>query len=453
MKESENIHYLKKFMKNKETLLLFIILSIFLTFGLYLSFNINVGISPDENYHLNVSKAYSKTWLMPENTEETYVYGDITRLPYLSFWLNARLINSNFVGIQDFIILRLFNLVVSSCSLVIVYLISREVINRRYFNVIPVFLLANTLMFVFLSSAINYDNLSNFFIYLSIYFFARFFKYKKSNTLLYLIISQILALLTKFTIAPIVLIEFVLIIVNLIKSRNIKKTIQEAFEKYKILSVIVLILLLLGILLYGINVIKFGGITPSCDRILTEEQCMHNALFVRNMNLEKSAIRNIDELKNTLKARITPLEYLSAWIVSITQKVYGIMGHKALLMNKYFVNIYLTIFGILTLTFIRKWRSTDSLETKLTVLSIFYLLILLIYHNYISYLQRGVFELALQGRYLFPVLPLIYILLIRYLKVVNTSWIKMGIIIIILLVFVLGCIPFFFTFVPNDWFV
>jgi len=443
----------KKLYKNLEKILLALILLLFLVFGSYLALNIRRGIPPDENYHISVSEFYSETFLIPENSEETYRYGEITRVPYISFWLNARLINLNFTGIEGYIILRFFNLIISVGSLFIVYLIAKEVINKKYLNLLPPFLLANTLMFVFLSSAVSYDNLSNLFVYLTIYYFVRYFKNKKTSALLSLIIFQILALLTKFTVAPVIVIELILLGLSLIKSRNIKKILTDAFKRYKILSTIIAILIVLGFLLYGINFLKYGQVRVSCDNILTKDQCMQSALFARNENFEKFTFSNVSEFMTILKARITPFEYVSNWLMAMFQRIYGIMGHRVLLMYKYFANIYLFLFSILTFITLRKWNKKDSLETKLIVLPIFYILILLIIQNYRTYFQLNKFGIALQGRYLFPVLPIIYIIFIRYLSEVNPKWVRIIITILLIIVFILGCIPFFFTYVPNSWFV
>jgi hypothetical protein len=437
----------------KEKLLFLFILLIFFIFGAYMIFRVIPGIPPDENYHINISSFYSETILIPPNSEKTYPYRDITRIPYLSFWLNARLINLNFTEVEDYVILRFFNLIISVGSLLVVYLISKEVINKKYYNLFPAFLLANTLMFVFLSSAVSYDNLSNLFIFLTIYFFVKYFKYKKSSSFLYLLSFQVLALLTKFTVIPVVVIELILLINSRIRFGNVKNIITDIFKRHKVLLSITAILIILGFFLYGINFLKYGEVRVGCDNVLTTEQCMQSALFARNANLEKLSFRNFSELKKILKARITPSEYISNWVFAMFQRIFGILAHRVLLMDKYFVNIYLFLFSVLTFITLRKWNRKDSLETRLIILSMFYILVLLIFQNYKSYFETNIFSLALQGRYLFPVLPVVYIILIRYLSEVKAKWVRVIVVNLLILVFLLGCIPFFFTFVPVDWFV
>ncbi len=436
--------------------LLFIILLVFTIFSSYLVFSIKKGLPPDEDYHISLSQAYSTTLLIPENTEETHPYSDITRIPYLSFWVNARLINLNFTSLDDYLVLRLFNLVISIGSLLVVSLISKEIIKKRYLSLFPTFLLANTLMFVFLSASVSYDNLANFFVFLSVYFFVRYLKSKKNSSLFLLFVFQSLALLTKFTVIPVIFIENFLLLLFLIKNYNWQDLLRGRFlsgRKHLVLVVLVVFTVSLVLLLYGTNSIKYGQLRVGCDKILTVEQCMKNGIYARSKSLEKYSYKNFSELREILKSRITPYEYFSDWIMAMTRRTFGIVAFKWLLVDKYYANIYITLFAVLIFTVIRKWKKEDTLETKLIILSIFYVLVLLIYQNYRTYLQRGRFDLGLQGRYLFPVLPIIYIILIKYLETLKPQFVKLIIILLLVIVFVLGCIPFFFLFVTEGWFV
>jgi hypothetical protein len=439
--------------RNKEKFLLLAVLLVSLLFGIYLVFNVRRGIPPDENYHIYVSEFYSETLLIPENTEQTYRYGEITRVPYFSFWLNARLINLNFTNVEDYIILRFFNLIISLGSLIVVYLISKEVINKKYFNLLPVFLLSNTLMFVFLSSAVSYDNLSNLFVFLTVYFFVKYLKYKKPSSLLYLIIFQVLAILTKFTVAPVIFIEFVFLTLFVVKHKNLRDILKNIFSKHKPLLVVTFFVLSLGFLLYGVNLIKYRSVRVPCDKVLTVEQCMHNAIYARGKTLDKYSFTNISELKDILKARITPFEYFTDWVMAMTQRVFGILGHKVVLMHKYFANVYIFLFFVLSFIAVRKWKKKDMIETNLIVITTFYILVLLVFQNYKTYFKRDMFGLALQGRYLFPILPIVYIILIRYLRDLKSRTLRFSIAFLLIVLFLLGCIPFFFRYIPDSWFL
>jgi hypothetical protein len=434
-----------KIKDRKEFVFLLILISIFFVFGIYLIFRIEKGIAPDEGYHIHAAKVFSTTILIPENLEENLALGDITREPYLAHWLNGRVLNLNFAGVQDYIILRFFNLVISVGSLLVVYLISKEIINKKYFNLIPVFLLLNTLMFAFLSSAVSYDNLSNFLIYLTFYFLIKYFKYKDTPSLLYLIIFQSLAILTKITALPVVLIEVLFLIYYFIKSRNIKGVLIEAYKKHKAIFLVMLFSLLLVFLLYGVNVIKYGQIQVSCDKVMTVDECMNNFVYSRNRELEKYTVTNFSELKSLMRSRMSPVQYFFDWLVIMFQSIHGVHGHTYVFMDVYMVNIYIALYAILTFITIRKWKRTHKIESKLILITLFYTLILLFFKNYSSYIKHNYFRLALQGRYIFPVLPIIYILFIRYLTLLKTKWLRFILISILCITFLLGGIPYFIS--------
>lgn len=438
--------------KDLDKIALVFIILVFFIFGSYLVLNIRRGISPDENYHISVSEFYSETFLIPENSEETYRYGDITRIPYLSFWLNARLINLNFTNVEDYVVLRFFNLLISTGSLIVVYLIAKEVIKKKYLNLLPVFMLANTLMFVFLSSAVSYDNLVNFFVFLSFYFLIKTFKSRNNKWILFFLMAGSLAALTKFTAIPAFLIELVLLIIFMLKEIRFIEFLEEVFDRYKYLSLLLLVIIGFLSSVYGVNIIRYKSLTVSCDKILSEQQCMQNGVYSRAKTADLYEFSSLGEFVEILKERTTPFEYFSRWSLSMTQRIFGILGHEWLLMPSYFSNIYIFLFLILSIIFIRGWRRGDSIETNLLVIFLSYLLVLLIFQNYRSYIIRGRFDIAIQGRYLFPVIPLLYTILIDYLGRLKNKWSQGIIISFLVLVFFMGCIPFFFVYVTDLWF-
>jgi hypothetical protein len=435
----------------REVFSLIAILLIFFYFGVYLILIVEKGVSPDEDYHINSSKLYSQTFLIPENSEETYELGDVTRTPYLSFWINGRVLNLNFTQVPDIVILRFFNLILSTGSLIVVYLISKEIINKKYFNLLPVFLLSNTLMFVFLSSSVNYDNLAHLFIFLTFYFLIKFFKYKETSALLYLVIFQALAMLTKVTMSAVVFIEVILLLAYLFRNRDIKLIVKEVLDKYKALMGIVTFLLILVLLLYGGNILKYGQIRVDCDKILTTEQCMENYSFSNVAELESFEINSFSDLRRAGIGKLTPTEYLSSWFFLMVRQTYGIYAHKDSLMKPYLANLYVVLFAVLSIILIRKLKREDSLEKKILVIIGFYTFILIAFQNYRTYLLRNSFEYDIHGRYIFPVLPLIYILFVKYLTKVESKWLKYSLIFLLYTIFLLGCIPYFFIVINNNW--
>ena len=298
--------------KKINKIILTVQLVIFFVFGLFLALNVRTNIGPDEPHHFYVAHAYSETWGVPENTPATYQFGDIKSANVLAHWINARLLNMIFLKVDELHLLRIFNLLTSVGTLLLFYKLTGYVIKEEKYRTIPVILLANTLMFQFLSGMINYDNLTNFFAVLSIIYFVKIFKEPKEikNYVLWAVFTC-LGALTKYTIFPLALIEFILILVILIKEK-VKFNIKE--KKFWLYLLLVLIFLLPVVLLYGKNIVTYKHLFPRCEEIMTVEQCMNNGVFRRDYG-QSAGIKLLSKegLQMIFSRRWNPVKYFLKW--------------------------------------------------------------------------------------------------------------------------------------------
>ena len=439
---------------DKEKLVLVLIILIFTFVITFFAFSFRMGLSPDSSYHLDVSKAYSTTFGIPQNTPDTYQYRDITRITYLYFWINGRILNINNGGINEIILLRLVNVVYSIGTVYVLYLLSKEVIKDKWKRLLPVFLLTNTLMFVFLSSAINYDNLANLLSVLSILFFVKFVKSKLDiKYFLWMILFLCIGSLTKFTVLPLAAILILLSIIEIFRKRKLLKNIK--FGKEYILLLPILLFGFLNIQLYGINLLRYGELEPNCEQILTHEQCLTNGVYYRDTVTFKE--REINGLSDTVKLilsgeRVDPVRYFFKWLPNITSKVHGIMADSSLYMPVYFRYVYIFFLSIGGVVGIIKWKKWNVLDRYLIAISLFYTSILFFFWNYSMYLRFNHYYLGLQGRYLFPVITVMYILFSKSIFFIKKDWLRYLILIPLIILFIYGCLPFFFTNVNISWF-
>lgn len=453
----------EKFKKSKKApkILLGVTILLFLIFSIYLALNLRMGVSPDSYYHLEVSQAYSKTLGIPENTPKTYQWRDITRIPYLSLWINGRILNLNEMtfNFDEITVLRLSNVLTAVGTLILVYLISKKLIKNKWGEVLPVFLLSNTLMFVFLSSSINYDNLTVLLSTAAIYFLVRFLQEpKKLSHALFIFIFLLLGTLTKNSVLPLALVVCIVWAVVMFKKKILKR---EYFEQFVTLPNILLtigffLLVILNFGVYGVNMITFGKITPNCTQVLTYEQCLENGVFVRSMYKIPTVFEGgiIEGAELVLKGeRINPLFYLPYWIVEMSKKIFGIMGDRSLFMRYEYLPFYFFFFLVgLYMVFKNKKRLSKE-DKALGFIFLSYILIVAYYVNYKAYMRTDWMDLGLQGRYIFPVLGIGYVLFSKYfMKIKNTKIfnILLGTLITI---FLLGNYAYFFANVPTDWFI
>ncbi len=410
------------FQANGEKLALASLLLVFIIGSLFIALNINTGIIPDEIGHFLFSKHYSTTIGIPEDTSETFKTGWlIWQNPFLYYWLMARVINFSTAiqpSITDLgllITLRVVNVLFATGTIIFCYLLSCEIIPKKWWRLLPVFILTNILMFVFLAGGVNYDNLANLLSMGAIYFFVLSIQKKKfiTNTSLSMIFI-FTGTLVKYPLLPLALgltsAWFVFIITQ-------RKTLWPMrIERQHIVLLAILILLLAGnFAIYGINLIRYQAITPPCIATLTQSQCELNPYAIRYQEMAFKPKLTVAE--SVRMGFPSPIKYaLYAWPYFILIRTLGVTGHQSYnpfqLMPYYQVLFY----GAILLSVINTLYHRRLNKTGLYLFGImsFYLLTLFL-HNYNSELIYGFQHISFQGRYIFPVIGIILVLFTRTL--------------------------------------
>jgi len=442
-------------------LILVVMILIFWGFTVFIASNLGHDIVPDEPYHFEVSRNFSATWGIPDPEPLTRASGsNIRRNPYLAYWLYGRalnlynLINPAASGWQQLVFLRLFNTIFSVGTVLFVYLISKEWIKNRWWQLLPVFTLTNTLMFVLLSSGVNYDNPSNMLSTAAIFFLLRVLKKKSfvENSLGW-IICIALGTWMKETILPLALSMTIVWVVFIIKNRSVVSFVPS--WNFKTVSLMVVLVLVLGanFSIYGINLIRYQSVTPSCRDLYSHEFCSNTPLAQRRANLalpEKPTM-----LEAFRQGYPEPIRYgFDIWIRAMLMKIFGIMGGQ-----QFYYPINITYFHILFYWMIalaiRYFRKTTFDIYSLSAILGFYTLTLFI-KNYDTDLAYGFIQVAHQGRYIFPVIGIIFPLFSYGLYKVPNRLIQFGTLFITLVLFAYsGPIRFllYYQTVFADWFI
>lgn len=145
--------------------------------------------------------------------------------------------------------------------------------------------------------------------------------------------------------------------------------------------------------------IQYKSIKPGCERMFSYEECMEkNATF--------KVYQDIREMKAKQK-RIGLDEYFKKWYPGLFMRIFGIMGHRSYISPTWFNYIVITIVSLLfvmsaTLAIIYKQKSS----LLIGLISFIYFFIIFYFVNRKIYLFTGVMNTAFQGRYVFPVYPL-----------------------------------------------
>jgi hypothetical protein len=219
------------------------------------------------------------------------------------------------------------------------------------------------------------------------------------------------------------------------------------------LILILFVLLAANFSIYGVNLIRYQSVTPSCRDHYSNEFCNNTPLARRRAELALPEKPNVFQAFR--QGYPEPIRYgFDTWIRAMLMKVFGIMGGQR---SYYPINVtyfHILLYWMIALA-IRYFRSTSFKIYSLAGIVGFYTLTLFI-KNYDTDLAYGFIQIAHQGRYIFPVIGAIYALFSYGLFKVPNILIRYGTLTVtLLLVAYSGPIRFiiYYQSVFADWFV
>jgi len=402
----------------------------FAIFASFFALHLKRGIIPDENHHFALSLHYADTWGIPPDSPETYQYGYMGHRPYLYYWINGRVINIlRWIdpAVSEWRILaaiRLLNVFYSALAVIFVYLTGKEILGNRWQPLLAVFMLTNTLMFVFLSGGVNYDNLVNLLCFAGVFFLVRVLNGKPfyPNSLGWLI-SMTAGALVKVTALPLAAVTGLVWLAFALRCRRGINFRPVVDWKLAASLAAAAVLLALNLSLWGGNIIRYRSLTPACRLVLTEEQCRENAVVRREDRILLPVKLTLQDILRGGSGISDPAEwFFDYWIPTILTKIYGVMGHKT-----YYPDLIVTFYRLLYLgvflAAVRYWQRPSFALGGLAALALFYIPVLA-WTNYTSELQTGFRHVAIQGRYIFPIIGVIYVLMVYSIFKIPSRWVR-----------------------------
>jgi len=446
-----------------ETVLFILMLVVFTLCAGYFALHLNKAIIPDEPGHFYLSTLFASTWGTPEMTEYSLALGNIqfNRQPFMYYWINGRLLNLlNLImpGVSEWrqlLFLRFTSVLYSTLTVLFTYLLSREVIRKRWWPLLVVFLTTGTLMFVFLSGGVSYDNLGNFCAAAGIYYLIRVLQGRKivTNSLVWIFFIG-LGVLVKKTILPLALFMFIFWLVHIIRNRRSIKLRQELNWKFGLITMLTLAIVGVNLSVYGVNLVKYREPIPDCTDLHTRAECDLSVYVKRAKEMgfpeEKLTLRDVIEYK-----KYNPINYFHGyWLDRMQTTIYGIMGHQAYypvhLITFYWV-FYLFVFIIA----IKYWEKRNYIFYVLLGLSAAYVLTILI-ESYNEELMSNFQHAAVQGRYLFPALASVYVLTVDFISRIAHRIVRLVAVAYSVILFSVGgpvlFLLYFASYNNLDWF-
>jgi hypothetical protein len=428
-------------------LFLKIVFAWFLIQAVYMALSTKIGIPPDENYHISFIRLYSESGISPILTgqEGYFALGEAVKTPFFLYHYLMSFpyrLFSEFSGVV--FLLRFINISFGAFSLLFVYRIGKSLkLSAPAINT-SIFMLSNTIMFVFLSASVNYDNLFILLSLVTVCLVLNLLKALDYRKLLLLIITILGGMLVKVSFFPVVLLVLPVFHKIFVEHTHIFRVFKNEWRK-KLNLVLLGTVFVFGFLFsfkYIGNIINYGKYSPSCTQVLTIDQCRQNGIFSRSETYNKSV------------APPTPrstFEYFFDWVVRMQEGTFGIFGHKSTTPTPLiFIGFQLfIIIGFISL--VRLIRRQESMIILVVTFIAVYIFILVVKNNSI-YEHRGIFELALQGRYAFAVLPLTYLVFNHYIfKLLNKKMYMSIFIVVMLVVFSSGGLPSYILATNPEW--
>lgn len=376
--------------------------------AIWIALSTKPGIPPDENFHMKLIRLYSERSFDPflDNQEGYFVLGDVIRNPsilyhYLLSWPYRLL--SNFENI--YIWFRFFNIALAVASLYMVKRIGETLnLSRTAIN-LSIFMLANTLMFVFLSASVNYDNLIILLSLASFNLLLALFKRIKPKTFLLLLSVILGGVLVKLAFLPLAILEVGALLIWYRKSifsqfKSIYTSIitKKFVTRNMALLVVFLLLIIIAVERFGLNYAQYGKLLPACTQVHAIEECRNSAIFRRGESIKQMNLQPEFGLK----------QFIPKWVEAMKRKTYGIMGHKSTGETPFIKYGVWLIAALMLIAVVTKFDKKEVPINYLLLIGVTYVSILL-YVNFSTYMRTGLYGLALQGRYAFPVLPVLYL--------------------------------------------
>ncbi len=444
----------------------------------YLAFELHPYVPPDEATHVGRVLAYAKVFGVPDNGPGTFELGLLDHRPWLYYWAMARALSLNVFGLQDLVFLRLVNGLLGLATAAVGILWVRDWCTSPWARVLFAALITNTLMFSGLFASVSYDNAANLLAATAVFGLTRFRAHPSASGLFALVAVLLAGCLTKRTLLPFALGVGLLVVVR--DWRRVPALLVQVASQRQALGWLVVVLVLAGFSagLYGGNLVRFGKLTPGFEQVVGEQNAMSNRIYARGRILDRfrdgeisldearAQARNIQhpgDRNATLfllrRAQVPveslegPFTYLGVWGRGMLRSSVGYLGHRQALQSGVGLVGYGVVLAVALLLFAWRWRPGDAsgVPADAAFLALGYAFVLVAFVHYPAYQSSRYIELALQGRYLFPVVLPVYGLVAWTLAERTPRQLQPWIVTVVSAGYLYGDLPWFVRQIDARW--
>ena len=402
-----------------QKILLGLTLVYFIIFGVFMAFTAG---QPDQNVHTHYVQSFSQTWGIPKEVDDYSAY-IFTGQPYMYYWL-VGLVSKFYQWVfphnpplRPLIMVRLFSVLLSTITVFYAYKLTSKVTGNKYAGVLGAFFLSNTLMFVFVSGGINYDNLMNLASMAALYYLVSLYKGEDfvKNTAL----TGTWVVIGSLAKVQFLLLTTIIFLAWLFYSLKNYKRLKLDFNLRNIILILVFIVFLfLFVNLYGTNLIQYSSVTPKCIDIKPKEKCRgYEFRMVYYEPYNWNAIWFFrDKLPNFI-------EYaFQFWLYKMVQSIWGVLSHNAFV-PLFSVALHSLLVSWSFICLIRYWKPSDKIPMLLLFILLSYGVYILLM-NYKTDVNFQFQHFAVSGRYLSPVYGVLFTLMIYYFLKIRSVFLK-----------------------------
>lgn len=380
----------------------------------------------DENYHFGIIQIFSHQ-LSPFITNvppSSAVYGEITRFDsYLYHYLMSfpyRLITI-FVHdqIPQIIILRFMNIGIFVGGMMLFRnLFKRLNISNGLIN-FSLLMLVLIPIVPFLAATISYDNLIFLLVplitILTLNCRDEIVKHKKipATSFIFLLVVGMLSSLVKYPFLPIFAATIIYLLIIFIKTSSktkLLKTIISSFNSSKRWLKIILIISLVisgGLFAerYGVNLVQYHSLEPDCGKIQSVDYCIQFGPWGRNYSIANTVAATNPNFDPPISS------FVPYWFGYMAYRLYFAINYDYYsdlpLPTPIAVAAIISIIGLMLGILYRRVIFKDRRLWLLVTIILLYVGAIF-YTNLVSYLQYRTM-LAINGRYLIMIIPLLFV--------------------------------------------
>lgn len=393
----------------------------------------------DEGYHVQIIQFFSDRLnpIVTHQDPSTYGLGNfVQNTSWLYHYLMSfpyRLLELTQSVRFEIIGMRFSNIGIMIAAFLVLYRLLGRLGMRGIARGLVVFLVAFTPEVTVLASQINYDSLLLLLSLLGCYYMVLLISElhvgkPSAVTTGKLAIVISLGLLSKFSFLPIFAgIVLVTSIFWIMAVRKGTKPFSAVWQSWRGISTRGRVALAVGLVvsaglaggLYGHGLIRYHNLTPSCDQVLSVEACSHYYAWNRNYTL-------LQQRPATLQLN-GPLAYTYHWAVEWWYQLHAAIipgGGIAHIARSFYILLLVSsaaAIAVCAVTFRRVLRRYPLLIPLLGVSAIYMLGLWL--RNFSDYRHLGE-AVGVQGRYIIPILPYYYVLLVLGVREGVHAWTK-----------------------------